>query len=115
MKFEPKTLTYYEFFPMFRHIEEKYGIDLHNVKGKSFMTGAPDVEYCNFWHWLLGYWDGRFERGRPLDLNWEEVLSYVEKREKWHTKDHPQWVIDVVRLFHTEFAELGDHTVIVDW
>lgn len=115
MKFEPQTITYYEFMPMFHHIEDKYGIDLHNVKGKSYMTGAPDVEYCDFWHWLLDYWDGQFEKSRLFSVDWEVVLGYAEKREKWHTKDHPQWVIDCVKLFHTEFSYLGEHTVIVDW
>jgi hypothetical protein len=115
MKFEPKTITYYEFMDMWRYIEEKYKIDLYNVKGKSYLPGAPKVEYCDFWHWLLDYWDGYFEKGKPLEINWEDVLGYVEQREEWYTVEQPQWVIDCVKLFHAEFAELGEHTIIVDW
>jgi|SRR6185312_8468927 len=119
---QPKTLVYYDFMEMFHAIEKKYGIDLHDVKGAhkgGYQSGVP---YCNFWHWLLNFWDGQFvgqfEKGRPInDVDWEEALKLAKNEQSLqkNTKAQDDWVIQCITYFRDEFGHLGPHTVIVDW
>ena len=81
------------------YIEEKYKIDTHNYKNKTWGTGDT-TEYCDFWHWFIEYRDIHNGSFQTLHLN----ESLTDKRGALAKYNSPDWVKEILRLLKKEFA-----------
>jgi hypothetical protein len=60
--------------------------------------------YCDFWHFMLDYFNDDFSKGKPLHLNWSDVKDCADE----------EWQKEIAQLYIDEFGD-QDYVVIVDW
>jgi hypothetical protein len=84
-------------------LEEKYDIDVRDYNKKFSKGSEQDVEYLDFWHWVLGMYD--VHNGSFIDLS---VKYWLEE------KSTPLWVKEILQKMYDEFQE-EDMNFWVSW
>lgn len=88
-----------------KFINDKYQIDLRDVKGKYKKDAPINMPYCDLWNWLNRY--DSAHNGSFLHLFFDEWIK-DEKTEPW--------VKDILRLLKKEFSPKSDVIrVWVEW
>lgn len=91
-----KTVTYYDYHDCADYIEWILGYDLRDVLGKFKNGKVNNVEYLDFWHFLID--------GMEMTRAGIHMLPTAGK-EEWQNK--------ILEVFHNEFGK--DAEYLFDW
>jgi hypothetical protein len=87
---EKKTIEYYDYYECEEFLREKLGYDLEDTLGK-YTKAKKEVEYRNFWHFLL-------------DNCWVENESFFTFQEIEEYEEVEDWQKVILLEFIEEFG-----------
>jgi len=98
-------VTAYDWGEVQKYIEKKYSCNLRDFAGKFGDHGcSEDVEYQDFWHWILDQND--IHNGCQFHLRFGDLST------------QPSWVQQIASYIIAEFPEVGSDDGLdlwVDW
>lgn len=104
-----KTLEVVNYHDMIDVIEAKHNINVRDFLGKfnavSSGQNSEDIEYCDFWHWMIEEVIPDVHNGMIEEINWSDIRYDARLNAESDEEFDASWTTKILNMLVDEFGD----------